>query len=357
MSTQNGASKEQVERAWKFCQSCLRANPVLVIGSGASEPYGIPTMESLGEAIITSIEEEIPDFRKEQAWLAFKGKLGELGLEKAIDTTDVWKNDEIYGTIKAHTWRYIAEKDALVQQLVLSNSNTLALSKLLKYLFTSDNHLIKVVTPNYDRLIEYASEAAEILWRTNFHTGYMGTWRGDKPALEFWNSGKRVPEKTLEVWKVHGSLDWFSFEKAGIRSVPGITKLPPYALPLIVPPSIKKLTETHDDPFRKIINEVDTALREANAFFCVGYGFNDTHIQLKLLERAKHDRKQVVLLAKELTESTRKLFLEDDGQIDFLAFEEAENDGTRMYDKDNREGLLIEGLHVWDLAHFVEQVI
>ncbi|SFF03761.1 hypothetical protein SAMN05428977_104418 [Nitrosomonas sp. Nm166] len=139
--------------------------------------------------------------------------------------------------------------------------------------------------------------------------------------------------------------------------MPGIIDLPADAIPLIIPPSFKKLAETHEDPFRKIVHAVDTVLREANSFFCVGYGFNDNHIQVKLFERAQRDRKPVVILSKELTKNARKLFLEDHGQIDFLAFEEASNYGTIMYDKDNRDGVLIEGHHVWDLAHFVKEVI
>ncbi|SFF03793.1 hypothetical protein [Nitrosomonas sp. Nm166] len=189
------ATKEHVEKGWKFCQSCLRANSVLIIGSGASVAYNLPNMESLGKNLIDNIEKEKPDLLKNALWQSFKEKLKEMGLEQAIDITDIWKNDEIYAAIKSHTWRYIVSKDAIVQELVRDNSATLALSKLLRHLLTSDNNLIRVVTPNYDRLIEYASEAADILWRTNFQPGYMGAWRGDKPSLEFWNCGKKVPEK------------------------------------------------------------------------------------------------------------------------------------------------------------------
>lgn len=351
------ASKEQVDKAWKFCQSCLRANPVLIIGSGASVPYGLPTMWDLGKALVESIEKENPDVVQNEKWQSFKAKLEEVGLEQAIDSADIWRDETLYSAIKIHTWYHIVGRDSLIQKLVLDNNDALALSKLIRYLFTSDNHLVQAVTPNYDRLIEYACEAAEVLWRTNFQHGYMGAWRGDKPAIEFWNNGKKVPEKTLELWKVHGSLDWFSFEKAGIRSVPCTNDLPAGASPLIVPPSIKKMTETHDDPFRKIMHEVDNVLCEANAFFCIGYGFNDSHIQAKLFDRARRDRKPVLIIAKKLTETARKLFLEDGEQIEYLAFEEAGNNGTMMYDKENKEGLLIEGQHVWNLAHFVNEVI
>lgn len=346
-----------VERAWKFCQNCLRANPVLIVGSGASVSYGLPTMGSLGDDLVTSLEKENPTLLSDAIWNNFKRNLKEIGLEQAIDITDIWKNNEIYSAIKTNTWRCIINKDALVHKLVLNSENALALSSLLTHLFNSDNNLVRVVTTNYDRLIEYASEAAGILWRTNFQSGHMGAWRGDKPTLEFWNYGKKVPEKTLELWKVHGSLDWLLFENTGIRSVPGILDLPQGASPLIVPPSIKKLAETHEDPFRKIIHAVDTVLREAHSFFCVGYGFNDNHIQVKLFERARRDRKPVVILTKRLTESARTLFLQDDGQIDFCAFEEAENNGTMMYDKQNRNGVLIEGCNVWDLSHFVNEII
>ena len=52
----DSATSENVEKGWKFCQDLLRSNPVLVVGSGASAPYGMPSMTELGEHIVTSVE-------------------------------------------------------------------------------------------------------------------------------------------------------------------------------------------------------------------------------------------------------------------------------------------------------------
>jgi hypothetical protein len=47
------------EGALAACQECIATNPVIVLGSGASVPFGLPTMDFLGQSIKTSVESEI----------------------------------------------------------------------------------------------------------------------------------------------------------------------------------------------------------------------------------------------------------------------------------------------------------
>ena len=51
--------------------------------------------------------------------------------------------------------------------------------------------------------------------------------------------------------------------------------------------------------FVRLWQEADLALDSGNSFFCVGYGFNDDHIQPKLLEKCRQYNKNIVVLAKE----------------------------------------------------------
>lgn len=124
-----------------------------------------------------------------------------------------------------------------------------------------------------------------------------------------------------------------------------------------MPPSIRKHSDTHNDPFRTIIQGADKILRNATGFFCVGYGFNDDHIQVKLLDRATRDRKRIVLLTRTLSEKAQSLLLGNYNQLDFVAFEKAGDDGTTMYSRDHKGGIFMEGHSVWDLRHFVKEII
>lgn len=49
--------------------------------------------------------------------------------------------------------------------------------------------------------------------------------------------------------------------------------------PLVVTPGVSKYRESHKDPFRTVMTAADQVIREANCYLCVGYGFNDEHVQ------------------------------------------------------------------------------
>jgi hypothetical protein len=66
-----------------------------------------------------------------------------------------------------------------------------------------------------------------------------------------------------------------------------------------------KYVEAFTDPFRDLISQADIAFKEATSFLCIGYGFNDEHIQPKLLEQIKHG-KPIVILALKATDACKK---------------------------------------------------
>jgi hypothetical protein len=346
-----------VDWAWDFCQKCLRNNPVIVVGSGASAIYQLPTMKELGEYLVREVERDGIPSGGDDIWAEFKGNLEGSGLEKAIDDATLWRHDELYLLVRTHTWRCIANVDVEVHKLVLSNPNHIALSKLFRHLLTGHEHTATVVTTNYDRLVEYAAEAAGYFVRTGFQSGYLGSWKGGSHRVEYWTDQKRVPQETVEIWKVHGSLDWFLTEDERQVFVPASKEIPVGSRPLIIPPSIRKMADVHDEPFRTTLQRSDEVLQSASGFFCIGYGFNDDHIQVKLLERAISQRKPVVILAKTLTAKSRDLIVGSAHNLKFLALEEQEGHGTRMYSHQHRDGEVIEGHHVWDIRHFVDTVI
>ncbi|WP_271608593.1 hypothetical protein [Bradyrhizobium sp. CCBAU 21359] len=89
----------------------------------------------------------------------------------------------------------------------------------------------------------------------------------------------RQVTRTVAVWKVHGSLDWFQDSAGQIIGVRGMPEVPAGYSPLMITPGIDKYRLTHGEPFRTILGCSDAALENARAYFCVGYGFNDEHLQ------------------------------------------------------------------------------
>lgn len=73
---------------WNGClstmQGYLENSPLIVLGSGASMPYGLPSMSSLAECITSSdIVKDDPNYD------AFCESFSSEGLEKAIDSVSL----------------------------------------------------------------------------------------------------------------------------------------------------------------------------------------------------------------------------------------------------------------------------
>ncbi len=317
-------------------------------------------MPSLGKSIINGIEADIPNIADDEKWKEFKNDLKSIGLEPALQKGALKDRQDIYQAIVSIAWAEVAHKDNLAGALVFRNPDTLPLTKLLSHVFKSDYRNAVVVTTNYDRLVEYAAGAGSLIYRTGFNPGYIGAWLSDGSKLNYsFQSAKSLSARVVDIYKVHGSLDWF--KKGGTEAIcafPVGCHAPKDFAKLIVPPGLTKYQEAFQEPFRTIIARADQALDNANGFFCVGYGFNDEHIHLKLLSRAKQHRKPIVALAKTLTEKTRNILCDaGDNDLCFVALEEHEAHGTKVYTTHHKQGITIEGLELWNFQHFVNEVL
>jgi SIR2-like protein len=308
-----------LDSALRACQECIATNPVIILGSGASAPFGLPTMNSLGESIAERVEETIAGISADAKWQQFKSEMVSVGLEPALQKGLLNDCPEVYQTIVRTAWIEVAGPDVLAWKLTVRDPDSLPLTSLLRHLFHSDHRNVVVVTTNYGRLVEYAAGVGSFLYRTGFNPGYVGAWRANQQALQYCSGSppNRLPERIVEIWKVHGSLDWFKRSEE-TYAIPVGQELPEGLIPLIVPPGLIKYQETHQEPFRTVLDRVDRALINANGFFCIGYGFNDEHIHLKLIHRVEKDKKPIVILAKKLT--ARALLFRNSG-IRFVAME------------------------------------
>jgi len=125
--------------------------------------------------------------------------------------------------------------------------------------------------------------------------------------------------------------------------------------PVIVTPGIEKYRLTHDEPFRSIKSEADKALQNADAYLCIGYGFNDTHLQTTLVERCRGKDVPLVLLTKSIS-ATAKAFLNSGNCTKYLAIEEYAS-GCRIYSKNFPGGEDLVGDSIWQLGEFLKLVI
>ncbi|WP_315139138.1 SIR2 family protein [Achromobacter marplatensis] len=338
-----------MEAVQSHVQDCLGKMPVIVLGSGASAAHGIPGMYPLGEHLAAS---SLPAPCQGEAhllgWQQFLDKVQKMDLESALSGVNV--TPEVLDHIVRATWSFLNAADLLIFERLLANRKLLPLSQLFQYLLRSTAMDLQVVTPNYDRLAEYAAEAAGYCAYTGFTFGMFGTRAVDVPRI---HTGRR-PARTVNIWKVHGSLGWFSGADGSLVALPPVVTVPRGFTPVIVTPGTEKYRRTHEEPFRSAMHSADDAVARASAFLCIGYGFNDDHLQPLMMERCTRPDVPLVLLTKGISQTAHK-FLRSGRCSRYVALEECEK-GTRVFSHDVPDGIELPDHSVWRLDRFLHLV-
>lgn len=336
--------------ALEIAQECVQRAPVIVLGSGASAAHRLPGMPQLRDHLIASKLPANLGTHEIDLWQDFLNASEDLDLEQAL--TVVTLTEALTAHVVGATWDLLAPTDMAVFHQVMCNRQLLPLTRLFQHLLKSTHTEINVVTPNYDRLAEYAADAGNLCHHTGFGHGHLRLRQTDHP-LKFKKNERSV--RTVNIWKVHGSLDWFRDPGGTTVGLPILPNRPPSMTPVIVTPGVEKYRITHDEPFRTILAGADTALATARAYLCIGYGFNDTHIQPKLVERCQTQPVPLVLITKSLS-PTAKSFLLKGGCRRFMALEE-NGTGSRLYSAEHPDGVDIPDRSIWCLDEFLEMVM
>lgn len=338
-----------VESTCKFVQDCLGLAPVIILGSGHSCAFGVPSMSGLADYLCSEVPKEIV-VDDNSAWEVFVEKIQHLSLEEALH--EIQLSPQLTDLIIRKTWDCIFPANTKVLEHVIQSRDYLPLSRLYRHLFNSTHQRIQLITTNYDCIAEYAADAAGYAWATGFGYGYLGNRYGST-ALTI--SKGCTSFRMVDVWKVHGSLNWYRAPDGATYYFPSIIRPPADYSSVIVTPGMDKYRRTHEEPFRTIIAGADSAMDGGRSFLCIGYGFNDEHIQPKLLEKCKREEKVIVVATMKLTEAAKQVLL--DGHCKrFVAFEQSGN-GTRMFTQEYRDGIELPGTNLWSFKDLLDCVL
>jgi len=336
--------KTDFEIVQLLAQQYLGMVPVIILGSGASSAYGIPGMGPLADHIAQSINPSPQDNVK---WEEFLNILPAKGLEGAL--TDVKFEDELTGQIVKTTRDFLLPYESATFFDLISNSKEIALTRLFTHFFRTTFTDVHVVTSNYDRLAEFAADIGQFACCTGFSHGYIRHRANDISIQRGKNKAR-----TVCVWKVHGSLDWFITDDNRIFSLPLAHSTPSSCTPAMITPGVTKYQRAYEEPYRTIMSHTDSALQKANSYLCIGYGFNDDHIQTKLVEKCNLSS-PIIVLARSLTKAARDILFNQRVKK-FLALEQCDND-TIAYHKDCTSGVIIPNQNLWDLNEFLDMTI
>lgn len=330
----------------KQAQDYYGKAPVIILGSGASAAHGMSGMSALATYLVNNTDISGLSAGETETWVKFCQLLKDkVDLESALH--QVTASEELTSRIVMATWTMINSEDNDVFLKSLQDNTIFPLSRLLEHMFKSNLKIINIVTTNYDRLAEYACDQGRIHHYTGFTHGFF---RQLAPPTEI------TSVRRANIWKVHGSLDWFQSPLEDTVAISNIKNIPDNYQSQIVTPGTQKYHKTHLEPFRSIINNADQAINEAGSYLCIGYGFNDEHIQPKLMMKCLRQKAPITIITYALSDSAKKLILEGKAQ-NFLAIERGETDDQSIvYSSLDKIPLTVER-NIWSLEGYLSLIM
>jgi len=330
----------------KQAQDYYGKAPVIILGSGASAAHGMSGMGALAKHLVAHTDVSGLSVPELDVWEKFCQVLSDgVDLESALH--QVAATEELTSRIVKATWMLINSEDLEIFQKSLQDNEMFPLSRLLGHMFRSSLKKVNIITTNYDRLAEYACDQARIHHYTGFTHGFLRQLADPKEI----SSARRA-----NIWKVHGSLDWFQSPLEDTVALSNIQGIPDNYQPQIVTPGIQKYQKTHLEPFRSIINHADLAINEAASYLCIGYGFNDEHIQPKLLAKCLRQKTPLTIITYALSESAKSMILGGKAH-GYLAIERGETDDESVVYSSLHMSQVTVKMNVWSLDGYLSMVM
>lgn len=328
-------------------QDHLQEGLLLVVGSGLSAAEGIPGMGPLAEHLMREIPPRLaaaPD----PAWGTVVSAL-DAGdnLEKAMLKANL--QSTTVEMIVAETARLISDKERLVIRRVLAGERVLPFTTLARHLFKAGKKF-HLITTNYDRLVEFAAEAAGIGVDSRF-AGYLHGRSDPKRSAdahrESYYLGKNSLFRGLPclcVHKPHGSIDWFDVGESIVRCPVETGRVP-----IIITPGADKYQKSFRVAFDDQRSAGNRAASTANRLLFIGYGFNDDHLEQYLCPNLKVT-KPTVIVTQTLSENALRV-MKNSKETEVIALCAKPGVGwTRIVNQDGEELTVAERL--WDLEGF-----
>ena len=273
-------------------QVAFRKAPVLLVGSGFSCGYGLPGMDALAEHLANTVDDALTTTEAKNAWAlaieAIKSNL-ETGLSSIPLGAVGWA--EIVSAIRSETSRLILEKNAIAESRVLQEKTDIehAPSRLLNLLFDGSPQNaegIHVITTNYDTLLELFCDLAGLPLDTGF-SGFRRRKPRPQPIFQnhynrIWVAEKRQQQfhhrlcKTIRLYKPHGSISWLTTDEGPMEVLNDAATI---GRAIVVPGPSKYQDALVNTLFDEMRTAMNVALADAQALLCIGFGFNDEHLQ------------------------------------------------------------------------------
>lgn len=341
----------ELDNLKRWLQTIFTDKLVIIVGSGLSCAEGLPSMWHLGEKLKQEMPSKISN-ENLKIWHEIAACLESDGLEGALLKHPA--NDAIESVIIKITAKYVLNEEQKAINRCISENKKLKFSYLFPHISSCTPKMVRVITTNYDRLIEFAAEYEDWGVDSMMVGRYWGRYNPDlskKLLVEKVVSSGKIPRLVyrnhIKIYKPHGSLDWFMAGNTPMTSCIGAMEEP-----LIITPGVGKYKKGYGQPFDVHREQGNRAIDSASAILCIGYGFNDDHLQTHLTTKIKSGIKTLIL-TRGLSDNARKVVCES-SNCKALIFNKNPR-GTIVVS--NSEDAFIPDVNWWDIEYFVKEVL
>lgn len=338
----------------KELQAIFSDGLVTVIGSGLSCAEGLPGMGALATELISKVPSAIHAADK-ATWAAIEACLTSDGLEGALLKHP--PTDGIESAIIQFTSAFVLAKEQEAISACVTGTRKLKIASLLPHISAATPKIAHIITTNYDRLIEFATESEG--WGVD--SMMVGRYWGkhdpdlsDKLMVKGVSNGNKgtvrlVYRNHVKLFKPHGSLDWFM---AG--DTPMTSSMAFSSDPLIITPGVGKYKKGYGQPFDVHRERGNAAIDSASSILCIGYGFNDDHLQTHLSPKLKGGTK-ALLLTRDLLPKAKETVIASPNFIALINSTDVKCPGTVVVRGTTET--LIPNVELWDVENFVKGVL
>ena len=336
----------------RWLQTIFTDKLVIIVGSGLSCAEGLPSMWHLGKKLKQEMPSKISN-ENLKIWNEIAACLESDGLEGALLKHPA--NDAIESVIIKITAEYVLNEEQKAINRCISENKKLKFSYLLPYISACTPKTARVITTNYDRLIEFAAEYEDWGVDSMMVGRYWGKHNPDLSAkllvedvVVKGKTLKLVYRNHIKIYKPHGSLDWFM----ATSDTPMTSCIGTMEEPLIITPGVGKYKKGYEQPFDVHREQGNRAIDNASTILCIGYGFNDDHLQTHLTTQIKSGIKTLIL-TKTLSDNAREVVKASSNCKALILNENPQ--GTIVVS--NSEDAFIPDVNWWDIEYFVKEVL
>lgn len=355
------------EIALEALRNFFREKPFVFLGTGMSCALDVRFgMNALKDALVDQIRICSLTADQKTEWSSV-----ETALEKGRDLESALNgvNDqELIRTITRIAGKFIVSIDREYVYRIARGDIEWPATALLKRLVDTlpeGDKILHCLTPNYDMLLEYACDYANIPY-TNGFSGCVQRqidWGAVERSLlvpdRVHQRGKLKivyrHRKHVRLYKVHGSLNCFFHQNAVIENNAWMWDPPDFVQRVMITPGLSKYEMLHCYR-QELLQCADAAIDKSNHFLFLGYGFNDSHLEEYIKRKLISQNCKGVIITRDSNPRIESLLADATNLWLVCKTEDPKCDGARIFNKQYSDWLSLPDKRLWDIREFTTHI-